>query len=474
VSQFPIIPAFTPTAAPKPVQTPDSAQDIFADLLKGSEQANTQQSANAAQSDVTKVTESVKTAVDDAVDAASDVVAEIEPEADNAETGEALAAVVDALKQIQAAMQSGQTPDAEMLGALSGAIDKLAGLLGVSLDDMATPDQLLALTNQIPLEGEPAQSQLQRALAGFAIDLSGQTDSPDVAALGDKLSALISALGDVDPNLASTVEPEIAAAVARLPLSAGAARQEASAQLSGVTPPAVPEKLADVPVKVSEPSLDVKAIAGQDEQSAKPSVDGKIDVASVAPKDGKTDPAQVGIDKVVADAQAATQPTVQQAKTDTTLAVARPLVAGYQTSQQQINLPQIAFEMARQVTDGHTRFQMRLDPAELGRIDVRLDIDQSGQVTARLMVEKSETLDLMQRDQRALEKALQQAGLDGAKTNLEFSLKQNGSGQGSEGRDTGGRGDLFGQGGTDADTADIPTVNLYRGNLSASGVNILA
>ena len=50
---------------------------------------------------------------------------------------------------------------------------------------------------------------------------------------------------------------------------------------------------------------------------------------------------------------------------------------------------------------------------------------QAGQVNARLTVERAETLDLLQRDQRALERALAQAGLDASKTNLEFSLKQN-------------------------------------------------
>ncbi|MCS6759036.1 MAG: flagellar hook-length control protein FliK [Candidatus Devosia euplotis] len=120
------------------------------------------------------------------------------------------------------------------------------------------------------------------------------------------------------------------------------------------------------------------------------------------------------------DAQATTTP--QAARVD---AIApRVIQAGYQTSQQQLNLSQLAFELVRQANDDNTRFQMRLYPLELGRIDVRLDIDKSGQINARLVVEKSETLDLMQRDQRALERALQQAGLDAGKTNLEFSLKQ--------------------------------------------------
>ena len=132
--------------------------------------------------------------------------------------------------------------------------------------------------------------------------------------------------------------------------------------------------------------------------------------------------------------------------------------------------------------DGNTRFQIRLDPPELGRIDVRLDITDTGQVNARLVVEKAETLDLMQRDQRGLERALQQAGLDSAKTNLEFSLKQNpfagqqgqmGDGQGQGGMQGGQSANDNGSGTGEVEQAP-PLVNLYRGGLQASGVNIIA
>ncbi len=93
--------------------------------------------------------------------------------------------------------------------------------------------------------------------------------------------------------------------------------------------------------------------------------------------------------------------------------------------QAQINLPNMAFEIARNFAAGSNRFQIRMDPPELGRIDVRLNIDDGGELRARLTVERPETLDLLQRDARALERALQQAGFDTSNTNLEFSLQQN-------------------------------------------------
>lgn len=158
------------------------------------------------------------------------------------------------------------------------------------------------------------------------------------------------------------------------------------------------------------------------------------------------------------------------------VAAARTIHAAYQAPVQQVNLPQVAFEVVRQFEAGNSRFQIRLDPAELGRIDVRLDVDKSGAVSARMTVERPETLDLLQRDQRALQQALQQAGLDGQKTNLEFSLRQNpfaqhggmGDGRGDH-PGFNGRGDGFA--GSD-DTAAEAATTTYRGTASASGLNL--
>ncbi|WMT86241.1 flagellar hook-length control protein FliK [Pelagibacterium sp. 26DY04] len=119
-------------------------------------------------------------------------------------------------------------------------------------------------------------------------------------------------------------------------------------------------------------------------------------------------------------------PPQSQAPTPGTSSAIRPEGALYQRPEVQVNLPHIAAEISRHVQNGTSRFEIKLNPAELGRIDVRMEVDTSGNVVARLAVERSETLDLLQRDQRALERALADAGLDSAKTELEFSLQQGG------------------------------------------------
>jgi len=92
----------------------------------------------------------------------------------------------------------------------------------------------------------------------------------------------------------------------------------------------------------------------------------------------------------------------------------------------------LAVHIAQQFKNGARRFDIRLDPPELGRIDVRLDVSRDGQVSTHLVVERAETLDLLQRDARQLERALQDAGLDTSKEDMKFSLKDQGLEQGEQ------------------------------------------
>ncbi|WP_035871441.1 flagellar hook-length control protein FliK [Cucumibacter marinus] len=141
----------------------------------------------------------------------------------------------------------------------------------------------------------------------------------------------------------------------------------------------------------------------------------------------------------------------------------------------QFSVPSIAVEIARQVTNGMNRFQIRLDPPEMGRIDVRLDMD-GDKVTARLTVDKRETLDLLMRDQRALERALADAGLNGKQASLEFSLRQDQDGAGNgagNGSDQGRSDPVFG-GSSDEREPNAPAAAtaIYRGTVRPGGLDI--
>ncbi|WP_293717993.1 flagellar hook-length control protein FliK [Stappia sp.] len=88
----------------------------------------------------------------------------------------------------------------------------------------------------------------------------------------------------------------------------------------------------------------------------------------------------------------------------------------------------LAAEVARFAGKGQTRFQIRMDPPELGRVDVELKFSKDGKVKAHLTVDRSETLDMFMRDQRGLERALDAAGLKLDPGSVELSLRDQGGG----------------------------------------------
>ncbi|MGB5904761.1 MAG: flagellar hook-length control protein FliK [Xanthobacteraceae bacterium] len=89
----------------------------------------------------------------------------------------------------------------------------------------------------------------------------------------------------------------------------------------------------------------------------------------------------------------------------------------------------LAVQIAASARAGNSRFEIRLDPAELGRIDVRLDVDRHGNVTSHLTVEKPETLAMLRQDAPQLQRSLEDAGLKTGQNGLQFSLRDQSSGQ---------------------------------------------
>ncbi len=88
-----------------------------------------------------------------------------------------------------------------------------------------------------------------------------------------------------------------------------------------------------------------------------------------------------------------------------------------------VEMQTLALHIAARSARGDSRFTIRLDPPELGRIEVNLSMTSHGHAQAVLAVEKSQTLDLLLRDAPALERALKDAGLE-LGSNLSFSLKE--------------------------------------------------
>jgi len=92
----------------------------------------------------------------------------------------------------------------------------------------------------------------------------------------------------------------------------------------------------------------------------------------------------------------------------------------------------LAISVAARSIGGSKQFDIRLDPPELGRVEVRLSIDASGKTQAHMTADQPQTLELLQKDATNLTRALRDAGLDVSQNGLNFSLKgqsQNGGGQ---------------------------------------------
>ena len=136
------------------------------------------------------------------------------------------------------------------------------------------------------------------------------------------------------------------------------------------------------------------------------------------------------------------------------------------------NLPvqeQVALSIQRSARDGGGSITLQLSPSELGRIHLKLEIDEEKNVQAAVTVERPATLELLQRDMKALERALQEAGLKAGPGDLSFSLQGGdpeafardfGSGNGSGA----GGGDLANENGAEADPSATPAPVIATGD----------
>jgi hypothetical protein len=88
---------------------------------------------------------------------------------------------------------------------------------------------------------------------------------------------------------------------------------------------------------------------------------------------------------------------------------------------------QVITQITKASRDGNTEMNLQLDPPELGTLNIRLSFDKNKNVKAHIIAEKVETHLMLQRDAHALERALQNAGLDARSDSISFELAQGGA-----------------------------------------------
>ncbi len=295
------------------------------------------------------------------------------------------------------------TPDAQSLAVATPTPDKpavsatAAAPVPVPADGAATSgsdEQPSPVTTPITLA--PADTALKK-LARLAI----KTDADTAAKAKDKPSPSASQKTDASETAATTDNPAN---------TAPAAQADANPNIADDKQAAV--QFHDEVKRVKEPASKPDApqtAAPANTSSTKPATDVVQTLTLNAPAQANA---------ASNSNAAATTPPAQ------TLAVPVPLAG-------------VPVAIATKALEGKNRFDIRLDPPELGRIDVRLDVDKDGKVTSQLVAHRADTLDLLRRDAAGLQRALQDAGLKTADNGLQFSLHDQSANRQQD--DTGGR-----------------------------------
>jgi flagellar hook-length control protein FliK len=90
-------------------------------------------------------------------------------------------------------------------------------------------------------------------------------------------------------------------------------------------------------------------------------------------------------------------------------------------------IPLLAAAMMRRISNGLKEFTLRLDPPELGRVDVRLTVGTDKKVRAVVSTDRPEALKDLALSARELTRALQDAGLELEENGLSFSMNDQSS-----------------------------------------------
>lgn len=256
-------------------------------------------------------------------------------------------------------------------------------------------------------------------------------------------AAKADAIAQADPGLTTAV-------VAATPVAAIAPKAAPKTITAPRSESAGPVKTGIASDAADPPATPPSSVAADNSLAPQaPAADGNRKPGGLAIDAAKTDPATANAPAAAAAtsphehraaaAQIQTEPSdagqvvnaVQQPQVQSAVPAAAQLSVTAATSAL-VPLNGLALQIAVTAQSGNSRFEIRLDPAELGRIDVRIDVDRHGQLTSHLTVEKPETLAMLRQDAPQLQRALDNAGFKTGDGGLQFSLRdQSSSGQNS-------------------------------------------
>jgi flagellar hook-length control protein FliK len=115
---------------------------------------------------------------------------------------------------------------------------------------------------------------------------------------------------------------------------------------------------------------------------------------------------------------------------------------------------QVSVRITRALQAGNDRISIRLNPAEMGRVEVRMELAHDGRMTAIVTADNKDTLEMLKRDASDLQKALAEGGLDLDSGDLAFNMRGE-DGQTADGGD-GNSGAPLNMDEPSVETADTP------------------
>lgn len=122
------------------------------------------------------------------------------------------------------------------------------------------------------------------------------------------------------------------------------------------------------------------------------------------------------------------EPQTQGLTADAQLREARIPLAAREAAQSGAAAPILAMRVVTK--DGVAKsIEIRLDPAELGEVNVKLETGRDGRLKAVLSAERADAFELLKKDGGALEAALREAGIDLGEDAITFTLADSGAGQ---------------------------------------------
>lgn len=294
--------------------------------------------------------------------------------------------------------------------------------------------------------GVPAQPALDNANPKADLAVKASADAPDAP-----------------PAPAPAETPAIAAEAADAQIPA--------AQLARPEPvagPAKPAKAAKTEAKASGPASD----------AASP-----VDVAGKAPQ-AKAAQAATAVGKAASDTVPAVEPKAGEAEADTdqpdaslpsdTRAASPSSAAAAHATHAVRGSPETVANLAAQILKKleakTTRFDVELDPAGLGRVDVRIEIGAHGKMTASMVFENPQAAHELKSRAAEMQRVLEQAGFD-ISGGLSFDVADQGRHQGQAWQDEaetgfGFRGQAFRaalETAGEADAAPTGALRLRRG-----------